>query len=117
MRKTLLLSVVGLSIVGLGDFVAAADTAGDIFTRRILPLAKADKPSSCAECHAAGVDLSQYIKGDAAETFVALRSAGLVNLEQPENSKLLEFIARAPARGDALMAKLRAEELIAFKTW
>src|SRR6478609_1351504 len=97
--------------------VVAADSASDIFSRRILPLAKADKPSSCAECHAAGVDLSQYIKNDAVETFVALRSAGLVNVDQPEKSKLLEFIARAPEKADPLIARLRGEELAAFRTW
>jgi hypothetical protein len=97
--------------------VFAVETASDIFTRRILPLAKADKPSSCAECHAAGVDLSQYIKSDAATTFAALRAAGLVNAEQPEKSKLLEFIDRAPEKGDASIAKLRADELAAFRTW
>src|SRR5262245_26497605 len=96
---------------------AADDAAGEVFTCKILPLAKADKPSSCAECHAAGVDLSQYIKSDAAATFAALRSAGLVSVEQPEKSKLLEFIARAPEKGDPALAKLRAEELSAFRTW
>ena len=97
--------------------VDAEDTAADIFTRRILPLAKADKPSSCAECHAAGVDLSQYVRGDGASTFVALRSAGLVDTKQPEKSKLLEFIARAPEKPDPVLAKLRAEELSAFQSW
>jgi len=96
---------------------AADETAREIFTHRILPLAKADKPSSCAECHAAGVDLGQYIKDDAAATFIALRSAGLVNAQDPEKSKLLEFIARSPEKSDPLIAKLRAEELAAFKTW
>jgi hypothetical protein len=96
---------------------AADDSASDIFARRILPLAKADKPSSCVECHVAGVDLSQYIRSDAATTFAALRSAGLVNAEQPEKSKLLEFIARAPDKGDPLLAKVRQEELAAFRTW
>jgi hypothetical protein len=95
----------------------ADETASDIFTRRILPLAKADKPSSCAECHAAGVDLSQYVKDNSAATFVALRAAGLVNLEQPEKSKLLEFISRAPEKADPLIARLRADELAAFRAW
>ncbi len=54
----------------------AADSAAEIFTRRILPLARAEKPSSCAECHVAGVDLSQYVRSDAAATFAALRAAG-----------------------------------------
>ncbi|HEY2412519.1 MAG TPA: hypothetical protein VGI40_09770 [Pirellulaceae bacterium] len=108
----LLISLTLLSLAATAD-----ETASDIFSRRILPLAKADKPSSCAECHAAGVDLSQYIKSDAATTFAALRAAGLVNAEQPEKSKLLEFIALAPEKGDASIAKLRAEELAAFRTW
>lgn len=98
-------------------FVLAEDNAREIFNRRILPLAKAEKPSSCAECHAAGVDLSQYIKNDAASTFAALRAAGLVNAQQPEKSKLLEFIAREPEKGNPVTAKLRAEELTAFRTW
>jgi len=96
---------------------AAADDASAIFSRRILPLATADQPSSCRECHVAGVDLSQYIRADAASTFAALRIAGLVNAEQPQKSKLLEFIARAPAKGDPVLAKVREEELAAFTAW
>jgi hypothetical protein len=89
----------------------ASDDSSAIFTRRILPLAKADKPSSCVECHAAGVDLSQYIRADEQRTFAALRAAGLVDAEHPEKSKLLEFIARAPDKPDPSLAKLRAAEL------
>jgi len=122
MRLTLaaafcLMCVAPLPSAAAADKAAADATAAEIFTRRILPLAKAEKPSSCAECHAAGVDLSQYIKNDAAATFIALRSAGLVNAEQPEKSKLLEFIARAPEKGDPAIARLRSEELAAFRAW
>src|SRR4051812_20907947 len=106
-----------LLIALIPSITGADDTASEIFARRILPLATADKPSSCRECHAAGVDLSQYIKDDAATTFAALRAAGLVNAEQPEKSKLLEFIARTPEQGDPVMAKLRAAELAAFGAW
>jgi hypothetical protein len=117
-RRIILLPVcVGLTFGACTFHANAAETASDIFARRILPLAKADKPSSCIECHTAGVDLSQYIRGDEASTFAALRAAGLVNVEQPEKSKLLEFIARAPAKADPVLAKVRAEELAAFRTW
>lgn len=95
----------------------AEETAAEIFQRRILPLATAEKPSSCIECHVAGVDLRQYIRGDASSTFAALRAAGLVNAEQPEKSKLLEFISRTPEKGDAALAKVRAAELAAFGAW
>jgi hypothetical protein len=108
---------VGVISLACDDGVAGGDEAHEIFARRILPLARADRPSSCAECHAAGVDLAQYVRGDAAATFAALKAAGLVNAEQPEKSKLLEFIARAPEKGDAVLAKVRAEELAAFGAW
>src|SRR5689334_19403244 len=115
MRSIFLTAFCGLLCLAVVRVTAPADeTASDIFTRRILPLAKADKPSSCAECHAAGVDLSKYIKTDGATTFAALRAAGLVDAAQPEKSKLLEFISRAPEKGNASIAKLRAEELAAF---
>jgi mono/diheme cytochrome c family protein len=116
-RITQLLVTLPLAFAMCATLAVAEDSATNIFTRRILPLAKADKPSSCAECHAAGVDLSQYIRSDAASTFAALRSAGLVNADRPEKSKLLEFIARAPEKPDPRLAKLRSEELAAFRAW
>src|ERR1043166_3205278 len=96
MRLIIALICFAIGITALGTARGDDETASGIFTHRILPLAKADKPSSCDECHAAGDDLSQYIKDDAAATFLALRAAGLVNVDQPGKSKLLEFIARAP---------------------
>src|SRR5262245_46970215 len=106
-----------LAVVACDACVAAENDANEIFVRRILPVARAGKASGCCECHVAGGDLAQYIRDDAAATFAALRAAGLVNAEQPEKSKLLEFIARAPEKGDPVLAKVRAEELAAFRTW
>jgi hypothetical protein len=115
--RSLIQLFAGFAMVVIPCVVQATDDANEIFTRRILPLAKAEKPSSCIECHVAGVDLAQYIRADAASTFAALRAAGLVNAEQPEKSKLLEFIARAPEKGDPALARVRAEELAAFRVW
>jgi hypothetical protein len=94
----------------------ASDSA-DFFTRRILPIARAQRASSCTECHFAGVELGQYVLDDEASTFAALRAAGLVDVAQPEQSKLLQFIRRKPEREDATMAKVRAEETAAFTAW
>jgi len=104
-------------LLSLGADVLRADDAAEIFERRIRPIARSERASSCAECHFAGVDLKQYILDDAAQTFAALREAGLVNVERPADSKLLTFIARKPDREDALLAKVRAEEYAAFKAW
>lgn len=100
------------------SFVQTGSSAGDdVFTNRILPLARAERPSSCRECHLAGVDLSQYILDNEADTFAALREAGMIDVERPQQSKLLQFIRRAPENGDAVLAKVRAEELKAFEQW
>lgn len=100
--------------VALAALIARAD---DVFTRRIAPLARAEKPSSCRECHVAGVDLGQYILDTEAATFAALREAGLIDVEAPERSRLLQFIARAPEHEDPAVKQVRAEELAAFREW
>ncbi len=94
-----------------------AESPADIFTRRIVPIAQSQRASSCTECHFGGVDLRQYVLADAAQTFAALRSAGLINVERPADSKLLTFIQRKPAQENPALAKVRAEEYAAFRSW
>ena len=89
----------------------------DVFTRRILPILNSAKPSSCAECHLSGVDLKDYIRSNQAETFAALVKGGMIDANQPQKSKLLEFISRAPEKPTIVSADVRKEELAAFKAW
>ena len=93
------------------------ETALAIFNRRILPILDAPNASSCAECHLSGVDLKDYIRRDQSQTFAALRAAGLIDLEKPDDSKLLKFIARRPERPSLLTDAARQEELSAFRAW
>ena len=48
-----------------------------VFERRILPLLRANNPSTCSECHLSGVDLKDYIRPPEAQTFAALRDRGM----------------------------------------
>jgi hypothetical protein len=41
----------------------------------------------------------------------------LVNAEEPQKSKLLQFIARQPDKPDPVLARLRTQELAAFTAW
>ncbi|MBN8627337.1 MAG: hypothetical protein J0M17_17810 [Planctomycetes bacterium] len=120
MKRTLLVALILLAgaIASLTDGrpLRASDSA-EFFARRILPIARAQRASSCTECHFAGVELGQYVLDDEASTFAALRAAGLIDVAQPEQSKLLAFIRRKPEREDATMAKVRAEESAAFTAW
>lgn len=92
-------------------------TASAIFNRRILPILKSDESSSCSQCHIAGVELRNFILKDQAKTFASLKAAGMLNIDQPDKSKILRFIARKPEKSNALMDKVREQEPVAFRSW
>lgn len=92
-------------------------TALAIFEQRILPVFRAKTPSSCTECHLSGVDLKDYIHPDQARTFASLVGAGLVDVKRPADSKLLEFIARKPAKPSLVTDEVRRKEYDAFRAW
>jgi len=96
---------------------AADDAALAIFQKRILPILQAQRPSSCSECHLSGVDLKDYIRSTQPDTFAALRDGGLINVQEPTKSKLLQFIDRKPAKPSIVTEKIRAEESAAFRAW
>lgn len=91
--------------------------AAEIFARRMLPIAQSSERSSCTECHFGGVELRNYIHEDQETTFVALRDDGLIDVGDPDKSKILTFIGRHTAETDPLVAKVRKAELQAFRSW
>lgn len=111
-----------ISLALLATSAAAAEpleklAAEEVFSRRILPIAQSAKASSCTECHFGGVELKNYIREDEAATFAALRDEGLIDVDQPDRSKLLAFISRSGQRTNPLLAKVREAEYAAFRTW
>jgi hypothetical protein len=57
-------------------------TGGDpspqqVFEKRILPIFRSPDPSSCVQCHLAGVELKNYILPSYEKTFQSLRDQGL----------------------------------------
>lgn len=100
--------------------VAHAADPKEVFERRILPIFKSPNPSSCTECHLAGVDLKNYILPSHEKTFLSLRDQGLIDLENPADSKILRLIAMGGGtnQGAALIsAKVREAELAGFSDW
>lgn len=96
---------------------ATANSSLETFERRILPILRAQKPSSCVECHLSGVDLKDYIHPDQGKTFASLVRAGMVDVKEPDKSKILEFIARKPKQSSLISDKIRQEEYEAFRAW
>lgn len=114
-RHTLVLGFVALFLLpALG---AGEETALELFKRRITPILRSPKPSSCSECHLSGVDLKNYICDTQEDTFVSLKAAGLINSKSPDDSKLLQFIKRAPKKPTPVGEKARKQEYEAFRAW
>ena len=88
-----------------------------IFERRILPIFRAKSPSSCTECHLSGVHPKDYIHADQGKTFASLVGAGLVDVRNPQDSKILEFITRKPEKNGLVTEKARMQEYDAFRAW
>ena len=89
-----LLALAGPFLVPLS--IQAADEPAsaprELFEKRIMPIFKSPEPSSCVQCHLAGVDLKDYILPSHEKTFLSLRDQGLVDLDNPDQSKILRLI-------------------------
>lgn len=96
-----------------------ASAAKEIFEKRLLPIFKSPNPSSCVQCHLAGVDLKHYIRPSHEQTFAALRDQGMIDLDRPEKSKILHLIGMGKDEPGAALIhrKNRAAELEAFAEW
>jgi hypothetical protein len=99
--------------------VRAGGDSDEVFAKRILPIFKSPSPSSCVECHLAGVDLKNYILPSAEKTFRSLRDQGLIDLAAPEKSKILSLISmgNADPKTPAVHAANRKAEYDAFAAW
>src|SRR5687767_992706 len=108
-----------LVLVSAGT-ASAADSPRELFEKRLLPIFNSPNPSSCVQCHLAGVDLKDYILPDHEKTFRSLRDQGLIDLASPERSKVLKLIDMGAAGkvGVArVQEKLRKAEHEAFAAW
>ena len=117
MARPILLLLAVVCLVGPGTTTLAEDDPLELFKTRITPILNSPRASSCTECHLSGVDLKNYIGKNQQETFASLRAAGLIDLNQPDKSKLLEFIQRAPKNSTPIRAEIRKLEYEAFRAW
>ena len=107
-------------LIAFAPVARAADDPAKVFEERILPIFKSPDPSSCVRCHLAAVDLKSYILPSAKDTFLALRDQGLIDLDKPEDSKILALInrgAKDPKGAGLIPAKRAKAEYDAFAAW
>lgn len=89
--------------------------AGGLYQKKIAPLLATDRPKSCNECHLSGVDLSLFVRDDMCETRACLVDLGLVDLKDPDQSKVLAWIARAHPESTLITQDVIDQEYAAFK--
>lgn len=87
------------------------------FQERIEPLLVDDKQSTCNQCHLSGVDLSAFARETPCKTMACLQEQGLVDLSNPENSRILSWIDRASPDSELITADVIAAERGAFLDW
>jgi hypothetical protein len=92
-------------------------TPGDLFAQRIEPLFKEDRPKSCNQCHLSGIDLSSFSRDTPCETMACLVEQGMVDLDNPEESKVLSWIERAHPDSKLITEQVIQEEYDGFLAW
>ncbi len=128
MSKSTLAAVVTVATLAMVQSLNSANaeepgqsSALDLFEQRIMPIFRSPNPSSCVQCHLASVDLKGYILPSHEKTFVSLRDQGLIDLAEPEKSKILSLIQMGEQdldRGAKLIhEKTRKAEYEAFAAW
>lgn len=89
----------------------------ELFEQRIAPLLATERPSSCNSCHLQGIDLQMYAQATACQTMACLVDRDLVDLEDPANSLVLQWIDRGQPSSDLITEEIIDEEYVGFRAW
>lgn len=89
--------------------------AGDLYQRKIAPLLATDRPKTCNQCHLSGIDLGLFVRDDMCETRACLLELGLVDLQNPDQSAVLGWIARAHPESELITQDVIDQEYAAFQ--
>lgn len=119
--------VAALSLFCLARCVRTSDDAaepacsaeGDVslYQRKIEPILRDGRPSSCNQCHLSGIDLSLFVRDTPCQTMACMQELGLVDLAAPEDSRVLSWIGRAKPQSALITADVIQQEHTAFLEW
>jgi hypothetical protein len=107
----------GLACVEEPRFVCTEEGERRLYERRIAPLLADARPSSCNACHLAGVDLGLYLRESPCQTMACMVHRGIVSLEEPESSLVLQWIERADPASPLVTETMIREEYEGMLEW
>jgi hypothetical protein len=97
--------------------MCTGDAATELYTRKIEPILKDDRPTSCNQCHLSGIDLSLFVRDTPCQTMACLSQLGLVDLATPELSKVLSWIDRAKPQSTLITQSVIDAEYKGMLEW
>jgi hypothetical protein len=117
-------SAAGVASCGDGDEPAAQQSElqcdvkpSKTFHDRIEPLLESDRATTCNQCHLSGVDLTAFVRETPCKTWACLQEQQLVNVEAPEDSRILGWILRASPDSELITEDVIQAEHDAFLGW
>lgn len=99
------------------EVIDCNESPGKQFQTRIEPLLTTDRANSCAECHAGGVTLTDFVRSEPCEAMACLKEQGLVDLKHPTSSVLLSWISRGESQSSLIDQEVIDQEAQAFLEW
>lgn len=94
-----------------------ASDPSELFEKRIAPLLATDRPKTCNTCHLSGVDLGLFVQATPCQSMACLVDRGLVALDDPPASVVLQWISRADPASPLIDQDVIDEEYAAFLGW
>lgn len=88
-----------------------------IYRRRVEPLVTGGQPATCNQCHLAGVQLGGFVRGDPCTSMACLVEQGLVDLDRPDESAILEQILLAEPDNALITDAVIRAEYAGFLEW
>jgi hypothetical protein len=87
------------------------------FRDRVEPLLREDDVSTCNQCHLSGVDLNAFVRSTPCKTMACLVEQDLVDLDEPEQSRILGWIERAKPDSALITDDVIQQEYQGFLEW
>jgi hypothetical protein len=107
------------ALLGCQEPAYVCTEAGEhaLYEKRIAPILADDRPSSCNECHLAGVDLQLFVQDTPCRTMACMVHRGVASLEEPEASLVLAWIGRADPASSLVTEEMIREEYEGMLEW
>lgn len=115
MILTLLLTLTACKGTPADDTGTCSTEEMDVnYVRYVEPFVSGAVESSCSQCHMTGIDIGMYAQDTPCQTLACMVDAGVVNLENPGESELLDFIRKGETSSSVFDVE---KEASAFQDW